>query len=83
MIKKLIPYLKKFKIYTILCPLAVIGEVILEIRIPLLMSKIVDTGIPSKNIAYVLQTGGLMVVMAFLPFWMTTRKTDSAISSVI
>jgi ABC-type multidrug transport system, ATPase and permease components len=64
MIKKLIPYLKKFKIYTILCPLAIIGEVLLEIRIPLLMAKIVDTGIPGKNITYVLQTGGTMVIMA-------------------
>jgi ATP-binding cassette subfamily B protein len=66
LIKKLIPYLSKFKVYAILCPLFVIGEVLLEIRIPLLMSKIVDEGIPSKNISYVLQTGGLMVVMALL-----------------
>lgn len=66
MIKKLLPYLSKFKVYAILCPLAVIGEVLLEIRIPLLMAKIVDKGIPSKNITYVLQTGGLMVAMALV-----------------
>lgn len=64
MIKKLLPYLSKFKMYAILCPLFVIGEVLLEIQIPLLMSKIVDQGIPSKNITYVIQTGGMMVVMA-------------------
>lgn len=64
MIKKLIHYLSKYKIFAILCPLAIIGEVLLEIRIPLLMAKIVDIGIPSKDIAYVLRTGGLMVVMA-------------------
>ncbi len=66
MIKKLIPYLSKYKIYAILCPLAIIGEVLLEIRIPFLMAKIVDKGIPSKDIGYVLQTGGLMVVMALI-----------------
>lgn len=64
MIKKLLPYLSKYKIFAILCPLAIIGEVLLEIRIPFLMSKIVDNGIPAKDIAYVLKTGGLMVVMA-------------------
>lgn len=65
-IKKLLRYLSKFKIYAILCPLAIIIEVMLEIRIPLLMSKIVDEGIPSRNISYVLGTGGLMLVMAIL-----------------
>ncbi len=66
MIKKLVPYLSKYKIYSILCPLAIVGEVLLEIRIPYLMAKIVDKGIPSKDITYVLQTGGLMVVMALI-----------------
>ena len=66
MFSKLLKYLDQFKIYAILCPLAVIGEVLLEIRIPLLMSKIVDEGIANRDINYVLQTGGLMVVMALL-----------------
>lgn len=66
MIKKLIPYLSKYIIYSILCPLAIVGEVLLEIRIPYLMAKIVDKGIPAKDITYVLQTGGLMVVMALI-----------------
>ena len=66
MLRKLLKYLAEFKIYAILCPLAVIGEVFLEIRIPFLMSKIVDEGIANRDINYVLQTGGLMVVMALL-----------------
>lgn len=64
MIKKIIPYLSKYKIYAILCPVVVIGEVFLEIRIPYLMSKIIDRGIPSKDVAFVLKTGGLMLLMA-------------------
>lgn len=63
MLRKLLKYLAEFKIYAILCPLAVMGEVFLEIRIPFLMSKIVDIGIANRDINYVLQTGGLMVVM--------------------
>lgn len=66
MIKKLKPYLSKYKLFAILAPLAIIIEVLLEIRIPLLMSKIVDVGIASKDITYVLKTGGLMIVMAVL-----------------
>lgn len=65
-IKKLLPYLSKYKLYAILCPLAIICEALLEIRIPLLMAKIVDEGIPSKDITFVLRTGGFMVVMAIL-----------------
>ena len=64
MLRKLLKYLAEFKIYAILCPLAVIGEVFLEIRIPFLMSKIVDEGIANRDIDYVLKTGGLMVLMA-------------------
>lgn len=66
MIKKLKPYLSKYKLFAILAPLAIIIEVLLEIRIPLLMSKIVDVGIATQDITYVLKTGGLMIVMAVL-----------------
>lgn len=58
------PYMSKYKLYAILCPLAVIGEVMLEIRVPFLMAKIVDVGIPSHDIQYVIRTGGMMLLMA-------------------
>lgn len=64
MIRKLMPYMSKYKLYAILCPLAVIGEVMLEIRVPFLMAKIVDVGIPSHDIQYVIRTGGMMLLMA-------------------
>ncbi|MBU3113033.1 ABC transporter ATP-binding protein [Clostridium lacusfryxellense] len=64
MIKKLTPFLKEYKIYTILTPITVIAEVLLEIFIPLLMSKIIDVGIPNKDINYVIKTGVLMMLMA-------------------
>ena len=66
MIKKLTPYISKYKLYAILCPIAIIGEVLLEIRIPLLMSKIVDIGIQNQDIGYVVRTGVTMVLMAIL-----------------
>ena len=50
----------------LLCPLAVLGEVLLETRIPLLMSRIVDQGIPAGDMGYVVRTGLLMIAMALL-----------------
>ncbi len=66
MIRKLIPYIKKYRLYAVLAPLTVVAEVFLEIFIPLLMSRIVDVGIPNKDVGYVLKFGGLMIVMALL-----------------
>jgi ATP-binding cassette subfamily B multidrug efflux pump len=64
MIKKLLPCLDGYKKYAVLAPLTVIAEVILEICIPFLMAKIIDVGIVKADMAYVLKTGGLMVLMA-------------------
>ena len=50
MLKTLLPYAKKYKLFAILTPLFIVGEVLLETRIPLLMSDIVDIGIPDKNV---------------------------------
>jgi hypothetical protein len=65
-IKKLTPYIGKYKKFAILAPIAIIGEVLLEIRIPYYMSQIVDVGVKNKDIAFVLQTGGMMILMALL-----------------
>lgn len=64
MIKKFLPCLDGYKKYVILTPLTVIAEVFLEILIPFLMSKIIDVGITNRDMAYVLKTGALMVLMA-------------------
>lgn len=64
MLKKLSAYIGKYKLQTLLSPILVLAEVILEVFIPLYMGKIVDIGIPNKDISYILQMGGLMVLMA-------------------
>jgi len=64
MIKKLLAYVRGYRHTAILAPLTVIGEVVLEVFIPLYMSKIIDIGIPNADLPYVLKTGGLMVLMA-------------------
>ena len=67
MIKSFAPYMRKYRKAMILAPLTIICEVLLEVRIPILMAEIVDNGIPGKNITYVMQIGGLMVVRMSFP----------------
>lgn len=64
MIKKLLPNLGEYKKHTILTPILVIFEVILEILIPFLMSKIIDIGVKNSDVNYIIKIGSLMIVMA-------------------
>lgn len=49
---------------SILTPVLIVGEVIMEVSIPKAMSKIVDIGIANRDIDYVLKAGGVMALMA-------------------
>lgn len=64
MIKKLFPCVGKYLKQSILAPIMVICEVILETTIPLVMVEIVDRGIKLGNIKYVAQMGAIMITMA-------------------
>lgn len=66
MIRKLVPYLKGYGKYALLCCLCMVGEAVLELMMPFLMSKIVDIAIPARDLAYVLKMGGLMVLLAII-----------------
>lgn len=61
---KLIKYAKPYWWQSLICPFLMTGEVILELLIPLYMSKIVDIGIPNGDMHYVLVTGGKMLLIA-------------------
>lgn len=66
MIRKLTPFLSKYKLAAILAPLMMVGEVFAEVRIPLLMATIVDEYIPAGDTAQVMETGLLMIAMALI-----------------
>lgn len=66
MIRTLLPYLKKYKLFAILAPLTVILEVLLEVSIPRIMAGIIDTGIAQKDMNYIVKMGMLMILMAIL-----------------
>lgn len=54
----------KYKVYSWLCPLTMIGEVLMETAIPLMMARIIDVGIANADFSYVLRTGLIMLLMA-------------------
>ncbi len=65
MLTKLLKCVGKYKWPAMLSPLFISCEVVMEIFIPLLMSKIIDVGIHGGGgIAYVAKIGGLMVLMS-------------------
>ena len=64
---KLLKYIKGSAIiYTILAPLMMFIEVIMDLNQPKLMSDIIDIGVANDDITYVLNVGFKMIVVAFI-----------------
>lgn len=64
--KKLLPLIKKYIVFTILSPLFMILEVVGDVLIPYLMSRIVDIGIANQDIDYIVNIGLIMIGVALL-----------------
>ena len=56
MIKKLMSYIGEYKRDTLLSPISVTFEVILEVLLPMLMAKVIDNGVEAGNMNYVVKT---------------------------
>ena len=67
---RLLKYAGKYKKYLILCPIVMIGEVVMEMLLPTITANLIDKVIPesaaSGNITRVLLYGGLMLLMALV-----------------
>jgi len=66
MIRHLLKSVREYKWAAILSPLCMIGEVYMEVTIPLVLAKIVDLGVEAQNMSAVWKYGLLLVVCAFL-----------------
>ncbi|MDD5795111.1 ABC transporter ATP-binding protein [Clostridium sp. HCP1S3_B4] len=64
MIKKLSSCIKEFKRDTILTPIFMALEVVMEILIPFLLSSLIDNGISKGDLGYIYRVGALMLVAA-------------------
>ncbi len=67
---RLLKFAGKYKKYLILCPIVMIGEVVMEMLLPMLTATLIDEVIPysaqTGNITRVLLYGGLMLLMSVI-----------------
>ena len=64
--KRLMAYIGKYKKYAIATPFVMIGEVLMELLIPLVMAAMIDKGISSGDVQYTVKMGLLMILMAIV-----------------
>lgn len=63
---KLARYLKHFKKEVIIGPFFKLLEAVFELIVPLVMASIIDIGIKNKDTTYVLQRGGIILLLGFM-----------------
>ena len=66
MVKTLLAQVKEYKKASLVTPVFMVLEVLMEILIPTLMALLIDNGVNKGNVRYVCIVGGIMVVMAVL-----------------
>ncbi len=64
MLKTLAKQIREYKLPSVLTPLCMIVEVLMEMVIPLMMAQIVDRGIGSGDMNFIYTTGMKMIVLA-------------------
>ncbi|MFR5192294.1 MAG: ABC transporter ATP-binding protein [Lachnospiraceae bacterium] len=69
MLKVLGAQIKEFKKDSLMTPVFMILEVIMEMIIPLLMASIVDDGVNAGNMNHIYKVGAYMVVAAIIGLW--------------
>ncbi len=66
MIRKLARSIREYKWTALLSPICMIGEVYMEVQIPLVLAKIVDLGVTAGDMGAVLKYGLILVLYAFI-----------------
>ena len=65
-IKRILNYLKKYKLYAILAPVLIILEVIMELFLPNIMSNIIKIGVANANIKYIIINVAFMFLLTIV-----------------
>ena len=66
MLKTLLKHVKEYKLPSILTPIVMILEVLMETVVPFLMASMIDNGVNAGNLNHILKIGALMIVAAFV-----------------
>ena len=76
--KKLLRSVREYKKQSVLAPILVILEVLMEVLIPLEMAKIIDVGIANGDMSYIIQRGVILVAMAMLSLFFGVQAGNMA-----
>ena len=76
--KTLLRSVREYKKQSILAPLLVILEVLMEVLIPLMMAKIIDVGMVQGDMGYIVKVGLMLVVMAMLALFFGAKAGQLA-----
>lgn len=64
--KKLVKYLKDYKLESVMGPLFKMLEASFELLVPLVMAKVIDVGIRNQDVTYILKMGGVLVLLGII-----------------
>lgn len=81
--KRLLTYLKKHPVITILAPLFKMLEATFELFVPLVVARMIDIGIIGDNGPYLWKMGGLLVVLGIVGFSFSLTAQYFAAKSAI
>ncbi len=74
----LLKSVREYKKYAILTPIFVVLEVLMEVLIPYMMSKIIDNGIVQGDIGYILKVGFILFIMALIALYFGVKSGNYA-----
>lgn len=66
MIKRLSKCIREYKVPSLLTPLFMMGEVAMEVAIPMIIGLLIDNGISKADTSYVIKMGIVMIVMCII-----------------
>lgn len=66
MVRRILKEVKQYTFASIITPVSMILEVVMELSIPYLMASIIDKGVNAGDMTHILKVGGLMIVAALI-----------------
>ncbi len=78
MVQRLLKEVREYKKASILAPLFMVGEVIMELMLPFLMSFIIDYGVNQGDMSQVFKYGSLMLGCAFISLFCGAQSGNYA-----
>lgn len=64
--KLILKYLKNYKLLVVINVISVFGFALVELGIPTIMAKVIDSGIANRDIQYIKRMGGVIVLISIL-----------------